>query len=50
YRVHSDRYWIKWNGENVLWLPQEYRPICSMVRRQTVAIGRASGRVLLIRF
>jgi WD40 repeat protein len=50
YCVHSDRSWITWNGNNVLWLPPEYRPRCSVVRRQTIAMGCASGRVLLIQF
>jgi NACHT domain/WD domain, G-beta repeat len=48
YCLYADRSWITWNGKKVLWLPLEYRPICSMVRQQTIAIGCASGRVLLI--
>ncbi|KAH6714405.1 WD40-repeat-containing domain protein, partial [Leptodontidium sp. MPI-SDFR-AT-0119] len=50
YCVHPDKSWITWNGDEVLWIPSEYRPVCSMVRNQTVAIGCASGRVLLIEF
>jgi WD40 repeat protein len=48
YCLYVDRSWITWNGKKILWLPPEYRPACSMVRQQTVAIGCASGRVLLI--
>lgn len=50
YCVHTDKSWITRNGDEVLWIPSEYRPVCSMVRNQTVAIGCASGRVLLIQF
>ncbi|KAH8797774.1 WD40-repeat-containing domain protein [Xylogone sp. PMI_703] len=50
YCVHADRSWITWNGNKVLWIPWEYRPIRSIVRDQTVAIGCSSGRVLLIGF
>jgi hypothetical protein len=48
YCVYVDRSWITRNGKKVLWLPPEFRPVCSIVRQQTVAIGCASGRVFLI--
>jgi WD40 repeat protein len=48
YCIRSNRFWITWNGKNILWLPSEYRPGCSIIREGTVAIGCASGRVLLI--
>src|SRR5947207_2487815 len=32
------------------WLPSEYRPSMSTVRKRTIAIGCSSGQVLLIRF
>ena len=48
YSLHANGSWITLNGKKVLWLPQEYRPIISRVRKRTVAIGCASGRVLLI--
>jgi hypothetical protein len=50
YCVHADKSWITWNGDKVLWIPSEYRPVHSIVRNQTIAIGCASGRVLLIGF
>jgi WD40 repeat protein len=50
YCVHADTSWITWNGNKVLWIPPEYRPVRSMARNQTVVIGCASGRVLLIGF
>ena len=48
YCLHPNSSWITRNGEKVLWLPPEYRPVSSIVRKHTVAIGCASGRVLLI--
>jgi WD40 repeat protein len=50
YCLRDDRSWITWNGHNVLWLPQEYRPECSIVKKQTIAMGCAAGRVFLIEF
>src|SRR3954466_8786434 len=45
--VSSDGKWITCNSENLLWLPPEYRPLRSAVTASTVAIGCASGRVLI---
>jgi WD40 repeat protein len=42
--------WVEFRGEKVLWLPLEYRPLCSVVRGSTLAMGHASGRVTIIRF
>jgi WD40 repeat protein len=50
YSLGADLSWINWNSTNVLWLPLEYRPVSSMVRNQTLAIGCDSGRVLLFKF
>jgi WD40 repeat protein len=50
YCLGGDRSWITWNGINVLLLPSEYRPLCSMVREQTLAMGYTSGRVRLFEF
>jgi len=50
YCLHTSKSWIIWNNKNVLWLPPEYRPVASEVRKQTVAIGCNSGRLLLLRF
>ncbi|WZH44187.1 wd-repeat protein [Fusarium acuminatum] len=46
--IHGE--WIVKNGENVLWLPPQYRPKSSAVFESTVAIGCASGRVLIMNF
>ncbi|KAF2195959.1 hypothetical protein GQ43DRAFT_290692, partial [Delitschia confertaspora ATCC 74209] len=43
--VSSDGVWIRYNSDNLLWLPPEYRPSCSAVSRKTIGIGVQSGRV-----
>jgi hypothetical protein len=48
YGLHPNRSWITRNGKKILWLPPEYRPLSSIIRDHTIAIGCASGRVLLI--
>jgi WD40 repeat protein len=50
YGLNADQAWITWNGQNVLWLPSEYRPLCSAVASSTIVIGCPSGRVLIINF
>jgi WD40 repeat protein len=50
YGFSAGNAWITWNGRNLLWLPPEYRPTESAVAGPTVALGCASGRVLLLRF
>ena len=39
------REWITWNSENLVWLPSEYRPWCSVVSGRTIGIGVGSGKV-----
>jgi WD40 repeat protein len=46
----SDEAWIKYDSENVLWLPSEYRPSCSAVSAETVGIGVGSGKVWMCSF
>ena len=43
--LSSDRTWITYNSENLLWLPSEYRPSCSAVLGKTIGIGVGTGRV-----
>lgn len=53
YRVSQDGTWITWNGENLLWLPSEYRPVSRQnwaACGTTLVIGCASGRVLFFGF
>lgn len=48
--LRPDETWIPWNARKLLWLPPDYRAICSAVAASTVAIGCMSGRVFIIRF
>ncbi|KAI0006370.1 WD40-repeat-containing domain protein [Xylariaceae sp. FL0662B] len=50
YGLSSDRSWITFHGQNVLWLPLEYRVVCSAVCGAFVSIGCSSGKVLILRF
>ena len=51
YGLDPDMCWItKFNGEKVLWLPPQYRPRTSAVRKDLIVIGGHSGRLLFIRF
>ncbi|XTI94017.1 nwd1 protein [Cenococcum geophilum] len=50
YSLSSDGIWTTWDSKNLLWLPTEYRPGRSAVSASTVAIGCASGRVLIFKF
>lgn len=45
----SDK-WITRDGKNLVWLPPNYRPTCTAVYNCTIALGYASGQVLLFRF
>jgi len=47
YGLSSDGSWIMYNNRGVLWLPPDFRPVCSAVSGSTVAIGCNSGRVLV---
>ncbi|KAL8285641.1 hypothetical protein RB600_009867 [Gaeumannomyces tritici] len=44
--ISADQAWITWNGQNLLWLPTEYRPQCSAIAGCTVALVSPSKRVL----
>ncbi|KAH8665172.1 WD40-repeat-containing domain protein [Tricladium varicosporioides] len=50
YAFNTDQSWIMWNGQNVLWLPSDYRSTYSAVASGTIAIGCSSGCVLIINF
>jgi hypothetical protein len=50
YGLSANQAWITWNGQNVLWLPSEYRPSSSAVASNTIVIGCSSGLVLTINF
>ena len=48
--LSSDNAWIRYNSENVVWLPSEYRALCSAVSAETVGIGVGSGKVWICSF
>jgi hypothetical protein len=50
YGLTHDSTWIMYEGQNALWLPPEFRPQCSAISGLVVALGCASGRVLVFRF
>ncbi|KAF2630201.1 beta transducin-like protein HET-E4s [Macroventuria anomochaeta] len=43
--LSSDNIWIKHDGKNMLWVPSEYRPLCSTVCGTMVGMGVGTGRV-----
>ncbi|KAF2175869.1 WD40 repeat-like protein, partial [Zopfia rhizophila CBS 207.26] len=43
--LSSDGVWIKYNSKDPVWLPSEYRPLCSAVSGKTIGIGVGTGRV-----
>ncbi|KAK1837706.1 Vegetative incompatibility protein HET-E-1-like protein 7, partial [Colletotrichum chrysophilum] len=47
--ISPDGSWITWHGQNLLWLPVEFRPACSALQGPTLAIGCRSGRVTVLR-
>jgi WD40 repeat protein len=40
--------WVTLQGRRILWLPAEYRPVCSAVKDGILVLGLASGRVSII--
>ena len=48
--LSSDGAWITYNPENLVWLPSEYRPLCSAVSRKTIGTGVGSGKVWIYHF
>ncbi|GFF78041.1 vegetative incompatibility protein HET-E-1 [Aspergillus lentulus] len=53
YGLSPDRTWITRDGDDLIWLPAEFRPEsgCSAVHGNTVAIGcRSGGQVLIFGF
>ncbi|EXL65105.1 hypothetical protein FOPG_18657 [Fusarium oxysporum f. sp. conglutinans race 2 54008] len=50
YGISADRVWITYQGQNLLWLPSEYRPQRSTIAASSVALSCSLGQVLLFRF
>ena len=45
--LSPDSIWVLRSGSNILWIPSEYRPLCSAVSGTYVGMGVGSGRVWL---
>jgi WD40 repeat protein len=43
-------YWITRDSENLVWLPSEYRPICSIFKNNILVFGCSSGQVTFMEF
>ncbi|KAJ5661456.1 uncharacterized protein N7477_009072 [Penicillium maclennaniae] len=51
FQISLSSNWVALGGENLLWLPTEYRSFqCQAVKDATLALGYRDGRVLLIGF
>ncbi|KAK4032874.1 WD40-repeat-containing domain protein [Parachaetomium inaequale] len=50
YGLNSNGTWITYRGENILWLPPEYRPRSSAISGTALALGCSSGRVWTVVF
>ena len=48
--LYVNNQWVTYRRENILWLPTDYRPRCSVVRDNILVMGHASGRVTFIEF
>jgi WD40 repeat protein len=48
--ISPNQTWICNNAQDVLWLPTEYRPVCSAMSGRCVGIGTGSGKVWFCRF
>jgi WD40 repeat protein len=48
--LSSNGSWIKYNSENLAWLPSEYRPTCSAVSGKMIGVSLGSGKVWICNF
>jgi hypothetical protein len=48
--ISSHNTWVANDAQNLLWLPTEYRPMCSAVSGRCVGIGTGSGKVWICCF
>ena len=50
YAISANKDWVTRHGENFIWLPSDSRGRCLTFRRNLLALGQASGRVMFIDF
>ena len=48
--IFVKRTWVVQGIKNVLWLPSDYRAVCTASQDNVLVIGHASGRVSILRF
>jgi WD40 repeat protein len=48
--IFMEKTWVTHNMEKVLWLPSDYRAVCSAIQNNTLVLGHASGRITFIEF
>ena len=48
--IFVNREWVTQDGQNLLWLPPDYRAECSAVLNNMVVLGHASGQVTFTEF
>ena len=46
--IRANFAWITYRGQELLWLPPDYRATCSDIHGECVALGHDSGRVTVI--
>lgn len=42
--------WITRGGENLIWLPKDYRATCQATEWNTLVLGHASGAITVFQF
>ena len=50
YAISFDNEWVTKDGQSLLWLPPDYRPRCSAVFSNVLALGHDSGSVIFLEF
>ena len=50
-QISVEDFWVCLRGKSILWLPPEFRrPQCHAIKRDVLALGYQTGRVLIIKF
>jgi len=46
--IFVNREWVTQDGQNILWLPPDYRAMCTTVYNNKLALGHSSGQVTFL--
>lgn len=49
YSIQNRQAWVRKDGENIIWIPLEYRTSTYATWGSTIALGDSSGRVTFLR-